>query len=353
LAQIKQITMKKFLTTCTLISGVVFGVNAQIFINTGNPNMDKYKNDNPDAVIWEGKKDAPPATTPSTPAPTKTVKVVTPEPVSAPKTSTKVATESSSFASSYTGKISDANDNLPPNAEPGKCYARCFIPDQFEFKDEMVIDKALSFKAQTIPAKYKTVFDTVITRNASIRYNEVPAVYETITEDIMVSPATEKWVKSTADAGCLSANPADCQVMCLQQIPAVYKKVTRRVVKAPAYKNEVPVPAEFKIVSRQVVDVPAQQVQIEVPATYKRVVRKELSKKGGYSDWREILCSQNLTLQRILAIQQALKAAGYNPGPLDDVFGSQTKTALVKYQQDKGLPTGNLNMETLRSLGVE
>jgi hypothetical protein len=141
--------------------------------------------------------------------------------------------------------------------------------------------------------------------------------------------------------------------MCLQQIPAVYKKVTRRVVKAPAYKNEVPVPAEFKIVSRQVVDVPAQQVQIEVPATYKRVVRKELSKKGGYSDWREILCSQNLTLQRILAIQQALKAAGYNPGPLDDVFGSQTKTALVKYQQDKGLPTGNLNMETLRSLGVE
>lgn len=368
MAQINNNLMKKILTTFTLLTGVVLAVDAQIFINTGNPNMDKYKTDNPDAQIWEGQKSVPIVTEPAKETAKETAKEAVKETVkevvketakpvtktttTTTKTVTKVESENSNYTP-YTGKITDANENLPPNAEPGKCYARCFIADQFEFKEEMVIDKPVSYRTQTIPAKYRTVFDTVTTRAASIRYVEVPAVYENITEEIMVSPASEKWVKSTADAGCLSANPADCQVMCLQQVPSVYKKVTRRVMKSPSYKNEVPVPSEYKIVSRQVVDVPAQQVQIEIPATYKKMVRKELAKKGGYSEWREILCSQNLTVQRILSIQQALKAAGYNPGPLDNVFGSQTKTALVKYQQDKGLPIGNLNMETLRSLGVE
>ena len=383
MAQIKINKIRKVAITLTLVTGAMISASAQIFINTGNPNMDKYKQDNPNAVIWQGEKDTktvepaktttttttvttPKATvtTPAVKTTTTTVKATAPAvKVTTPtvKTTTaKVAApaapavvDNNSYTTNYTGSLSDANNNLPPNAEAGKCYARCFISDQYEFKEEMVVDKPVTYRTQSIPAQYKTVFDTVQTRAASIRYQEVPAVYETVTEDIMVSPATQKWTKSTADAGCLSANPADCQVMCLTEVPAVYKRVAKRVMKSPALKNEIPVPAEFKIVSRQVVDVPAQQVQIEIPATYKKVTRKELVKKGGYSDWREILCSQNLTTQRIVAIQRALKAAGYNPGPLDNVFGAETKAALVKYQTDKNLPVGNLNMETLRALGVE
>ena len=100
--------------------------------------------------------------------------------------------DNNSYTTNYTGSLSDANNNLPPNAEAGKCYARCFISDQYEFKEEMVVDKPVTYRTQSIPAQYKTVFDTVQTRAASIRYQEVPAVYETVTEDIMVSPATQK-----------------------------------------------------------------------------------------------------------------------------------------------------------------
>src|ERR1043165_3746073 len=39
------------LAVCTSVA-----LNAQIFINTGNPNMNKYRNDNPNAVIWENGK---------------------------------------------------------------------------------------------------------------------------------------------------------------------------------------------------------------------------------------------------------------------------------------------------------
>ena len=37
----------------------------------------------------------------------------------------------------------------------------------------------------------------------------------------------------------------------------------------------------------------------------------------------------------------------------DNVFGSDTKEALIKFQQDNGLPQGNLNMETMNALGVK
>jgi photosystem II stability/assembly factor-like uncharacterized protein len=51
--------------------------------------------------------------------------------------------------------------------------------------------------------------------------------------------------------------------------------------------------------------------------------------------------------------QQALNAAGYNVGAADGRAGSQTLSALKKYQADRHLPmTGRLDDVTLRSLGI-
>jgi peptidoglycan hydrolase-like protein with peptidoglycan-binding domain len=35
-----------------------------------------------------------------------------------------------------------------------------------------------------------------------------------------------------------------------------------------------------------------------------------------------------------------------------NVMGERTKTALARFQKDKGLPTGNLDIETLKALGI-
>jgi hypothetical protein len=333
-------------------------VKAQIFINTGNPNIDKYKKENPNAEIWneenfknepprqaEPVKEEPKSTPPQPPAASKPAAAATPTPpqpaaVQTPAPPAKPATPV-------------AEDELPPNAELGKCYARCVIPDVFETKDEEVIDKPASIKIQTIPAKFETVYDTVIITPATKRTVVTPAEFENVTEDVMVTPATTKWVKSKADAACLSANPADCQVLCLVEVPAVYKKVTKKVEVKPAISTEVETPAKFKIVPRKKMVEPERKEEVEVPATYKTIQKKVLVKKGGYQEWREILCGDQLTSQRILQIQKALKAEGYDPGPIDNMFGAKTKEALVKFQQDKGLPVGNLNMETLKALGVQ
>jgi peptidoglycan hydrolase-like protein with peptidoglycan-binding domain len=77
-----------------------------------------------------------------------------------------------------------------------------------------------------------------------------------------------------------------------------------------------------------------------------------LVKAGGFSEWREVLCQNKVNAVKVQEIQAALKARGYDPGPVDNIMGKKTKDALVKFQKANGLPVGQLDFETLRALGV-
>ena len=60
-----------------------------------------------------------------------------------------------------------------------------------------------------------------------------------------------------------------------------------------------------------------------------------------------------MSVEMIISIQRALKAKGYDPGPIDDIIGVRTKAAILQFQKDKGLSTGNYrSIETLKALGV-
>jgi len=51
--------------------------------------------------------------------------------------------------------------------------------------------------------------------------------------------------------------------------------------------------------------------------------------------------------------QRALRDLGYDPGPIDGTFGSQTRTALEKYQLAERLSvTGELDAPTMERLDV-
>jgi len=54
----------------------------------------------------------------------------------------------------------------------------------------------------------------------------------------------------------------------------------------------------------------------------------------------------------VLDLQQRLRALGYDPGPIDGIFGPLTERALRRYQQDRSLqPTGALDEATAATLG--
>jgi len=227
---------------------------------------------------------------------------------------------------------------------------------------------------------------------------EVPAKYETVTEQIEIAPASTKWVRRKGDKNCLSANPDDCMVWCLVEVPTQYETVTKTIMKVPPTTKEVMLPAEYKTlkktvmitppttreitvpaeyltikktvmvkpaetrvieipgeyktIKKRVMTEPAQTRMIEVPAEFKTMSNRRLAKQGGYSEWKEVLCQNKIDNIKIKEIQEALRKRGYNPGPSDDVFGQQTKTALIQFQKDKSLPIGQLDFETLKALGV-
>ena len=54
--------------------------------------------------------------------------------------------------------------------------------------------------------------------------------------------------------------------------------------------------------------------------------------------------------QKILRLQIALKAAGYDPNAADNILGPSTRHAILQFQKDHNLPVGNLNLPTLEAL---
>ena len=265
----------------------------------------------------------------------------------------------------------------PINQEAGKCYAQCVMPDRYETLTEQVLAKEASTRLEVVPAQFETQSESVLAKEAGKRLEVVPAQYETVSEQIiakpaynnlsvipaqfetvseqvLVTPAQTKWVKGKGDQNCLSANPDDCIVWCLVEVPATYRTVTRTVLKAPATTTEAPVPAQYKTITRSIISQPASVREVEIPAEYKTVTKTVLAEKGGTTEWREVLCSNRVTTARIQQIQSALMSRGYNVGPrgADNVMGPDTRNALIKFQKANGLPVGNLNMETLKALGI-
>jgi len=59
-------------------------------------------------------------------------------------------------------------------------------------------------------------------------------------------------------------------------------------------------------------------------------------------------------LSNIIKIQKQLKQLGYDPGPIDGIFGKKTKTALINFQHDNGIiPNGEVNDSTKFKLGIK
>jgi len=393
-------------------------MKAQIFINTGNPDLKEYMQQDTNAVIWDGSKNIPmpknmPQDAPSetkvsstTPATNNAATVVKhdvpvkkqataktdnqdlnsinhPSPAhndtkatqakSTPAAKTTTTTKTTTAKAVTTGEKPNSGNaalksstdqsgyvahnnstpisDYPADAIVGKCYARCMAPDVYEMREDVVVDKPASTKTEIIPATYETVMETVTLVPEGKRIIKIPAQYETVVENKMVAPATQKWVKTGTNKNCLSSNPADCEIWSLKQVDAVYQKVSRKVEVVPESIQEEVIPAQTQVIPRQKLVQPEREVKTEIPITYKTVMKKTMIKKGGYIIWKEILCDQDVTESKINQIQQALVREGYDV-PVDNQMGDKTKQSLIKFQRDKGLPVGNLNMETLQALGV-
>ena len=65
-------------------------------------------------------------------------------------------------------EVSGEGSMYPPNAEPGKCYARVLTPAKYEVKTEKVLAKDASERLQVIPAKYSWTTKKVLVKEWSL-----------------------------------------------------------------------------------------------------------------------------------------------------------------------------------------
>lgn len=298
-------------------------------------------------------------------------------------------------ASTTAAATASGNELLPPNAKPGECYARVFIPPTYKTSTEQVLKTDASEKVDVIPAKYQWVEEKVLVKDASERLEVVPATYEWVTEKVMVKapskrvevvpptyktvtekvldkPETTVWKKGSGPITKIDESTGE--IMCLVTVPATYKTITKRVLVDKGGTREIEIPGEYKTVKKKIMKTPPTTRKIEIPAEYKTVkvrkmveppktvatpipakyetITKKTKVSEGHIEWRPVLCKTNTTPDVVRRIQAALKKAGQNPGPIDGVLGSQTMSAVKAYQKSKGLPTGGITMQTLNSLGV-
>lgn len=337
----------------------------------------------------------------------------------------------------------------PANAKPGECYAKVTTPDEFRRELRQVVVTPATVRTETIPATYKTVQVEEIVKPASVRTEEIPATYKreiqqvqvseaktqtqtipasfsTVSEQVVVTPARTKTVEvpavyetvservkvrdayttwkpggriyavgeSALGGTILSNQQSSNGVMCLVEIPAEYKTVTkrvlvspattrtetipavtktveRRVVASPEQIKTIPVPAEFKTVevrvidqpasvrnipvpavtktvTKRVIDQPERVVEIPVPATFKNEEARVLVSEGS-TVWTQVLCDVNATPDVVRTLQRALETRGFYNGPIDGVIGPLTRTAINGYQNGQ---SDVLSLDSARELGL-
>lgn len=337
---------------------------------------------------------------------TKSVPVTTPNISVAANTASAASVRTpiaKNTVSSTRGRFGENNsigaqgEFIPPNAQPGECFAKVVIPPKYETVSEQVLVREAGEDIALIPAKYETGTEQIVIEEASEKLVVVPATYETVSEQVVVQPAkttlrtvpakyktvTEKvldkpahtaWKKGTSNGAGQTRVNSSGEIMCLVEYPATYKTISRQVLVSPASTTEQTVPAVTKTITRRVVKTPATTRTVAIPAKYgtvkvtklvepAREVRKPVPAKygsvtktnqvsEGRLEWRSILCQTNSTPAKIREIQASLRNKGYKVA-VDGNIGAGTMRAINDFQRKNSLPVDSyLNTETVKALGI-
>lgn len=280
----------------------------------------------------------------------------------------------------------------PPTDQDGKCYALVnmpakmgtetqeietqsaaetleMVPAKYKWVEKQVPISDEEKSYELVPATYKTIEERILVEPERVEYEVIPAQFEEVTEQVEVKPALRVWKRSGGNNLAIAG-----EVMRLIEEPAEYKTVTKKVMtKGPEVREQV-IPAEYSTIEKRVIDQPASVKEVVIPAEYKLIRVKEIDTEAqeirtptepekqqitkqvllnkAEVNWQRIPCDSDLNEANIIAIQQGLRDAGYDI-TADGKFGKGSLEALEKYQESKGLATGTITIETMKSLGVD
>jgi Putative peptidoglycan binding domain len=186
--------------------------------------------------------------------------------------------------------------DAPKDAKPGSCYAKCLI------NDYGILESQTNFPVFVGEDATGILLDTI---------------------EIKSKKSSVKWMKKQKDRNCLSIDPEDCLMWCMVEI---HERVDSIIV---------------------VVDTSAKdEYAWETFDTSKSII------KGNHTEWREIVCGQEIEDNFINNLAAALDKNGYSVEDWQEsnVFTPELKAKLQEFQRANRLPIGALDMETLEHL---
>lgn len=188
---------------------------------------------------------------------------------------------------------------LPPDAEAGKCYAKCYLPP--------------------VTQTYIFQLPVFIGEDSSDCANYIRDTSFLVHDEMKV------WKKIKVDTTCLSIVPEDCLVWCLIDKPEEYYDL-------PSWVTDTFACNEFVLETFE----------------YRALIEER-----GFSEYREVLCRKNQTAEIHKFIQWALVDEGYlGESAVTGMYNPQTKRAIEQFQRDHNLPIGGYNTQTLEFLGI-
>ena len=187
---------------------------------------------------------------------------------------------------------------MADNVAPGQCYAEYTVPGTSSTTTEKMLKSEASQKIVIVPATYTTAEERVLVSDASEKLVTIPATYETVTEKVLVKPAFTTWKVSECSGGACQTgsvpnrvagsvdriDQSTGEIMCLIEVPAQYKTITKRVLKTPATTKTVGTPAQYKVQTVRKLATPASQSTVEIPATY-QTITKTVNASSPVTSW--------------------------------------------------------------------
>jgi hypothetical protein len=113
------------------------------------------------------------------------------------------------------------------------------------------------------------------------------------------------------------------------------------------------IPAVIETVTEQIIATPATTGPdgAAIPATYRTETRQRMV-QDRRSVWFQAPCAADMTPEVIATLQRALKARGLYTAPLTGQMDAPTRSALRRFQADRGLDTPTLSLAAARELGI-
>jgi len=223
------------------------------------------------------------------------------------------------------------------------------VPAKYKTIKKKVVKTPAHTEIKTIPAKTKTIKVEKMIKPPKTETVTIPAKTKTIEKKILVEPAKFVWIPANQEPE-KGWKPTG-NMVCLVELPAQKKEITKVVLDTPATVKEEIIPAKTKKMKVKKLISPAKTVKIPVEAEYK-MVQKRKKIADTHVGWERILCQTNMTKDVIAKIQEALNKRGYNAGEPDGILGRGTQNALDQFQRDNSLATGGITYETLNKLGI-